>query len=56
MIQIDIQLNLSIIISKKLSLSENFKLDSAAEDYLFRLLKNVEVTKQQYLTKFQENV
>ena len=30
---------------KKLSLSENFKLDSTTEGYLFKLLKNVEVTK-----------
>ena len=30
---------------KKLSLSENFKLDSTTEDCLFKLLKNVEVTK-----------
>ena len=31
--------------SKKLSLSENFKLDSTTEGYLFKLLKNVEVIK-----------
>ena len=30
---------------KKLSLSENFKLDSTTEGYLFNILKNVEVTK-----------
>ena len=30
---------------KKLSLSENFKLDSTTEGYLFKLLKNIEVTK-----------
>ena len=30
---------------EKLSLSENFKLDSITEGYLFKLLKNVEVTK-----------
>ena len=30
---------------KKLSLSENFKLDSTAEGYLFDILKNVEVAK-----------
>ena len=30
---------------KKLSLSENFKLDSITEGYLFNILKNVEVTK-----------
>ena len=30
---------------KKISLSENFKLDSTTEVYLFMLLKNVEVTK-----------
>ena len=30
---------------KKRSLSENFKLDSTTEVYLFKLLKNVEVTK-----------
>ena len=30
---------------KKLSLSENFKLDSITEGYLFKLFKNVEVTK-----------
>ena len=30
---------------KKLSLSENFKLNSATEGYLFKLLKNLEVTK-----------
>ena len=30
---------------KKLSLSENFKLDPATEGYLFNILKNVEVTK-----------
>ena len=29
---------------KKLSLSENFKLDRTTEGYLFKLLKNVEVT------------
>ena len=31
--------------NKKLSLSENFKLDSITEGYLFNILKNVEVTK-----------
>ena len=31
---------------KKFSLSENFKLESTTEDYLFRLLKNVEVKKE----------
>ena len=31
--------------SEKLSLSENFKLDSITEGYLFNVLKNVEVTK-----------
>ena len=30
---------------KKLSLSENFKLDSTTEGYLFNKLKNVEITK-----------
>ena len=30
---------------KKLSLSENFKLDATTEGYLFNILKNVEVTK-----------
>ena len=30
---------------KKLSLSENVKLDSRTKGYLFQLLKNVEVTK-----------
>ena len=30
---------------EKLSLSENFELDSTAEGYLFNILKNVEVTK-----------
>ena len=30
---------------KKLSLSENFKFHSTTESYLFKLLKNVEVTK-----------
>ena len=30
---------------KKLSLSENFKLDSTTEGYLFNILKNVEVAK-----------
>ena len=30
---------------EKLSLSENFKLDSITEGYLFNVLKNVEVTK-----------
>ena len=30
---------------KKLSLSENFKLDSTTKGYLFNMLKNVEVTK-----------
>ena len=40
-LQIDIQLNLS----HYLSLSENFKLDSTTEGYLFNILKNVEVTK-----------
>ena len=30
---------------KKLSLSENFKLHSTTEGYLFKLLNNVEVTK-----------
>ena len=30
---------------KKLSLSENFKMDSTTEDYLFNILKNVKVTK-----------
>ena len=30
---------------KKLSLSENFKLDSTTEGYLFNILQNVEVTK-----------
>ena len=30
---------------KKLSLSENFKMDAATEGYLFNILKNVEVTK-----------
>ena len=30
---------------KKLSLSENFKLESPTESYLFDILKNVEVTK-----------
>ena len=30
---------------EKLSLSENFKLDSTTEDYLFNILKNVKVTK-----------
>ena len=30
---------------KKLSLSENFKLDSTTKVYLFNMLKNVEVTK-----------
>ena len=30
---------------KKFSLSENLKLDSTTEDYLFKLLKNVEVAK-----------
>ena len=30
---------------KKLSLSEKFKLDSTTAGYLFKLLKNVEVTK-----------
>ena len=30
---------------KKLSLSENFKFHSKTENYLFKLLKNVEVTK-----------
>ena len=30
---------------EKLSLSENFKFDSITEDYLFNILKNVEVTK-----------
>ena len=30
---------------KKLSLSENFKLDTTTEDYLINILKNVEVTK-----------
>ena len=40
-LQIDIQLNLS----HYLSLSENFKLDTTTEGYLFNILKNVEVTK-----------
>ena len=31
--------------NKKLPLSENFKLDSITEGYLFNILKNVEVTK-----------
>ena len=31
--------------TKKLSLSENFKLDSTTKGYLFNILKNVEVTK-----------
>ena len=31
--------------TKKLSLSEHFILDSTTEDYLFNILKNVEVTK-----------
>ena len=30
---------------EKLSLSKNFKFDSITEDYLFNILKNVEVTK-----------
>ena len=30
---------------EKLSLSENFKLDSITEDYLFNILKNLEITK-----------
>ena len=30
---------------KQLSLSENFKLDSTTEGYLFKLLKNIEVAK-----------
>ena len=30
---------------KKLSLSENFKLDTTTEDYLINILKNIEVTK-----------
>ena len=30
---------------KKLSLFENFKLDSTTEGYMFNILKNVEVTK-----------
>ena len=30
---------------KKLSLSENFKLDATTEGYLFNILKNIEVTK-----------
>ena len=31
--------------SKKLSLSENVKSDSTTESYLFKILKNVEITK-----------
>ena len=31
--------------NKKFSLSENLKLDTTTEDYLFKLLKNVEVAK-----------
>ena len=34
---------------EKLSLSENFKLDSITEGYLFNVLKNVEVTKAEGL-------
>ena len=30
---------------KKLSLFENFKLDSTTEGYMFNILKNIEVTK-----------
>ena len=30
---------------KKLSLSDNFKLDSTTESYLFKLFKNVEIAK-----------
>ena len=37
-----------------LPLSENFKLDSTAEGYLFKLLKLLRSQKQQELTKFQE--
>ena len=46
--QIDIQLIMSLLAIKILqsvsAISENFKLDSTTEDFLFKLLKNVEVT------------
>ena len=39
---------------KKLSLSENFKLDSTTEGYLFKLLKNLEFTKAAAIDQISE--
>ena len=39
---------------KQISLSENFKLDSTTEKYLFKLWKNIEVTKAAAINQIEE--
>ena len=41
---------------KKISLPENFKLDSTIKDYLFKLLENAEVTKASGVDQISEIV
>ena len=47
-------LYLIIIKNKKITSFENFKLDSTTKASLFKLLKNVEVTREAGIDKFQE--